>query len=49
MANNSFAELLMFVAYLAVDFLMFKYFIYNKKGLIQMLIQKKKSKTESLF
>lgn len=32
--------LLMIAAYIGVDFLVFKYFIHNKKGLIQILIAK---------
>ena len=40
MTSNFILGLLMIAAYVAVDFLVFKYFIHNKKGLIQNLIAK---------
>ncbi len=44
MTTNFILGLLMFGAYLAADFLVFKYFIHNKKGLIQILIAKYKAR-----
>ena len=44
MTSNFILGLLMFGAYLAVDFLIFKYFIHNKKGLIQVLVAKYKAR-----
>jgi len=41
--NNPIIILLLFAAYLLVDFLIFKHFIYNKKGLIQIIMEKIKS------
>ncbi len=42
MTTDFILGLLMLGAYLAVDFLIFKYFIHNKKGLIQILMSKLK-------
>lgn len=42
MASDLVLGLLMIAAYIAVDFLVFKYFIHNRKGLIQILIAKYK-------
>jgi len=36
-------EVLIFASYLLVDFLIYKHFLYNKKGLIQIIIEKIKS------
>jgi len=46
MSNDFFVGLFMFGAYLTVDFLIFKYFIHNKKGLIQIVIAKMKAKKQ---
>jgi hypothetical protein len=43
MAINIITGLLIFTGYLLADFLIFKYFIYNKKGLLQIILQKIKS------
>ena len=47
MPNSPFIELLMLVAYLVVDFLIFKHFIHTKKGLIQIIIGKIKSRKKA--
>ncbi len=44
MAGYPILALLLFGAYLALDFFVFKYFIHNKKGLIQILVSKFKAR-----
>ena len=44
MTNELILGLLMIASYTAVDFLVFKYFIHNRKGLIQILIAKYKAR-----
>ena len=44
MTSNLISGILIIGAYVAVDFLVFKYFIHNRKGLIQFLIGKYKAK-----
>jgi len=44
MTSNLISGILMIGAYVVVDFLVFKYFIHNRKGLIQFLIGKYKAK-----
>jgi hypothetical protein len=44
MTSNLISGLLMIAAYVAIDFLVFKYFIHNRKGLIQILIAKYKAR-----
>lgn len=45
MTKDLILGVLMIAAYVAVDFLVFKYFIHNKKGLIQILIAKYKARS----
>ena len=48
MTKDFILGILMIASYIAVDFFIFKYFIHNRKGLIQILIAKYKvSKQES--
>jgi len=47
MTGNLISSLLIFGAYLGFDFLIFKYFIHNKKGLIQILIAKYKGRKKA--
>ena len=49
MKTNIFLGLLMFGAYLTIDFLIFKYFIYNKKGLLQILVGKWKARNKTII
>ena len=44
MTSDLISGLLMIAAYLSVDFLVFKYFVRNRKGLIQVLIAKYKTR-----
>lgn len=44
MTSNLFLSLLMIAAYVTVEFLVFKYFIHKRKGLIQILIAKYKAR-----
>lgn len=44
MTSDFILGLLMIAAYIAVDFLVFQYFIHNRKGLIQILIAKYKAR-----
>ena len=44
MTSSLILGLLLIAAYVAVDFLVFKYFIHNRKGLIQILIAKYKAR-----
>lgn len=46
MTSDLILGLLMISAYIAVDFLVFKYFIHNRKGLIQILIAKYKARNK---
>lgn len=46
MASDLIIGLFMFGAYMAIDFLVFKYLIHNKKGLIQILIAKYKARNK---
>jgi hypothetical protein len=48
MTSDLILGLLMISAYIAVDFLVFKYFIHNRKGLIQILIAKYKARKKIL-
>ncbi len=43
MISTFILQILIFGFYLLVDFFVFKYFIHNKKGLIQILISKFKA------
>ena len=44
MTKDLILGVLMITVYIAIDFLVFKYFIHNKKGLIQILIAKYKAR-----
>ncbi len=49
MTTNIFLGLLIFGVYLIIDFLIFKYFIHNKKGLLQILIGKWKARNKTVI
>ena len=40
MTNDLFISMLVFAGYMMVDFFIFKYFIHNRKGLIQIIAEK---------
>ena len=44
MSKDLILGVLMIASYIAVDFLVFKYFIHNRKGIIQILIAKYKAR-----
>jgi hypothetical protein len=47
MTSDFVLGLLMIAAYMAADFLVYKYFIHNRRGLIQILIAKYKSRNKA--
>ena len=49
MTKDLILSILMLASYITVDFLMFKYFIHNRKGLIQILIAKYKVRKKVSF